>query len=132
MNERYPIIITKDSIYNVIDHHINKLGVNNIQSNIFDENLRYIASYYPKEKSIKNFIPIFSYFHEFHSKINPEIYSAFYDNYSINYNIENDSFLQKSESFEIYDPNIIDNIHYYITYFTIYQFDENTYKEEED
>ena len=121
-NKRYPIIITDKYIYNIVDDMPCMLEVNYINTNIFDDRtIRYIASYYMQDRTIRNWIPFFSFFHKYKSDITADIYDAFYNDYCIQYPLNDDSLigLTNSEPFYYYDESL-NNIHYYIDIFSIY------------
>jgi len=120
--KRYPIIITDKFIYNVIDHKPYMLEENHIDHPLFDESIRYIASYYINDMTIRNWIPFFSYFHKYNSNISIDICESFYNDYQIQYPLYDDSILSltKSEPFSFFDSNIVGSIHYYIDNFTVY------------
>lgn len=121
-SQRYPIIITDSYIFNVIDNKPCILEENHINNPIFDDSIRYIASYYISDMTIRNWIPFFKYFNKYNSdNVTQEMCRSFYDNYQVQYPLYDVSMVQlmNSEPFSFFDSNI-DNIHYYIDHFTVY------------
>ena len=95
-NKRYPIIITDEYIYNIVDNSPCMLEDNYIDSPIFDSTIRYIASYYIQDKTIRNWIPFFSFLHKYKNEITIDIYDTFYNDYYIQYPLNDDSLIALS------------------------------------
>lgn len=116
--KRYPIIITDEFIYNVIDNKPQMLQANNIKLPIFEESIRYVACYYPLDHTIRNWIPFFDFYKKY-PKFDLNLLSALYNEYEVPYQIIDIDLLRQSQNFAIYDSDIR-NIHYYISNFTVY------------
>lgn len=117
--KRYPIIISDKHIYNVIDNKPYILADNIIDTPIINETVRYVASYYLEDHSIRNFIPFFNYFQKYNN-LQSDICLPLYNEYVIeDITIDNDNIVN-SKDFMIYNGNNIDAIHYYIDRFTVY------------
>lgn len=117
--KRYPIIISDKYIYNVIDSKPCILTGNIIDTPIINETVRYVASYYIEDNTIRNFIPFFNYFTKYNNLKN-DICLPLYNEYVAEVNIDNEM-LYNSQDFMIYNGDKIDDIHYYIDRFTIYR-----------
>lgn len=118
-NKRYPLIITNEYIYNIVNDKPNILSANNINSDIFNDNVRYIASYYTNDNSIRNWIPFFSYFHTYNNLQNDICYPL-YNEYYVHHKIDNDN-IHDSQDILYFDSDIENNIHYYVNKFTVYR-----------
>ena len=123
--KRYPILITDQFIYCVINNKLNILEENHIEGDIFDNTIRYIASYYLDDMTIRNWIPFFNLFHKYRNIISSDILNYFYNVYQVQYPLYENSLntLLHSNSFIFYDSDITNSIHYYISNFTIYSLD---------
>lgn len=119
-NERYPIILTDQNIFIVKDDKPVLVQSNDIDAPIFDERVRFIASYYIQDNMIRNWIPFFNYFGEYSDQITINDYNAFYNDYEIKYTIEKKK-LKDSQNFYIYGTDNNNYIHYFIDKFTIYR-----------
>lgn len=119
--KRYPIILTDEYIYNVVDDMPCMLEPNYIKSKIFHPTIKYIASYYIQDRTIRNWTPFFSYFYKYKGNLTEKIYDPLYNDYCIQYPLNDDSIiaLSNSEPFYFYDESL-NNIHYYIDVFSIY------------
>ena len=125
--KRAPIIITDQYIYNVIDNKPYILTENTIDNtSIFNETVRYVASYYFEDHTIRNFIPFFNYFQHYNN-LNNDICLPFYNDYNIKFPIERNELIL-SEDFMIFNNSNINDVHYYIDKFTVYR----PFIEEED
>ena len=121
-NKRYPIIITDQNIFNIKEDKPILIQSNNIDAPIFDERVRFIASYYMQENKLKNWIPFFSYFGEYKDQVTIDDYNSFYNEYEIDYTIDKDK-LEGSQNFYIYRTNDNNYIHYFIDKFSVYSND---------
>lgn len=118
---RYPIIITDEFIYCIIDRKPVMLQANTINTPIFREDVRYVASYYPYLNRIKHWIPFFNGINDTVNinKIDALLLEDLYKEYSIEYEINNTSTLFNSNNFYIFNKNL-DKVHCYTDMFTVY------------
>lgn len=118
---RYPLIITDEFIYCVVDCKPKMLQANTIDAPIFHEDVRYIASYYPCLNRIKHWIPFFNGLNETFNinKVNVQLFEDLYENYSVEYKITDTATLTDSSNFYIFNKDL-DKIHYYTDMFTVY------------
>lgn len=124
-NKRYPLIITNQFIFCIVNNKPCVLEDNHIEGNIFDDSIRYIASYYLDDMSIRNWIPFFNFFHKYNDNITTDLLDYFYNIYQVQYPLYDNSIktLSHSSSFIFYDSDIVNNVHYYISNFTVYSLD---------
>lgn len=132
-NKRYPIIITDSYIYIITNSSPCILEENHIDKEIFDESIRYIASYYIDDMTIRNWIPFFNYFNKYQNPIDLKMINELYNSYSVQYPLYDSSLklLKECESFVFFDNDISNNIHYYIDKFSLYSNELLKLEEEE-
>lgn len=128
-----PIIITNKGIYNVtndnkINYICNPSSIEDMNLNILNSNINYVAQYNLINNTISNWIPFFNYFYNKYNNLSNELCIPLFDDYIINAKELNqyNNLLLNSNSFSIFNERISD-IHYWINQFTIYNLD---FKEE--
>lgn len=113
---RYPVVITKKNVYNIINNAPHKICENTFNETIFGDNVVYVAMYNVADKIIQNFIPIFYFFGKFEN-LSDDICQPLYEEFKMQCELDDSS----GESFSIIDSDY-HNLHYYVDQFTVYQF----------
>lgn len=114
-NNHFPVVITKNNVYNIINNIPHKMCDNKFKETIFGDNVIYVVTYFIEQKVLKNFVPIFYYFGKFDNLTN-EICAPLYEEFEIKCDLKETN----GESFSIIDDDY-HNLHYYIDQFTVYQ-----------
>ena len=121
-NECYPIILAEDNVYIVKNNRPIVLGPNILKEEVdmFNKDIRYIASYYPKEECTKHWIPFFNYFKECEHPFNEQDNEKLYADFIVTKKLGEASDFEGCQAFMAFQCDDHTTIHHFIDRFTVF------------